>query len=390
MMRHLSAVLTTLLFAAPATHLATGGSNALTVHEWGTFTSIAGADGAAVAWLPVAGPTDVPCFVERNRFNIKAGLTGTVRMETPVLYFYADHAMTVEVNVRFRQGLITEWFPHAVVTPASGSDVFRSAGTITWRRVQLSPGTMEHFPREARASHYYAARQTEAAPLASGPDNEKFLFYRGVGRFLPPIGATVDGNGTVAVISPPDQPIGDVILFTNDRGRITYEIRRQTERWIRVDPEVVDRAPTAELERLLLTRGLYPAEARAMLDTWRDSWFEEGTRLLYMVPPREIDTILPLQITPTPAAVARVFVGRMELVTPRMLEDVKAALVADDVASLRKYGRFLDAIGNRIVAQSPRDQAALFVRRLRAVSPILMPAEADCPAPAIRSTTATP
>jgi len=37
----------------------------LTVHEWGTFTSVAGPDGKAAQWLPLAGPGDLPCFVER-------------------------------------------------------------------------------------------------------------------------------------------------------------------------------------------------------------------------------------------------------------------------------------------------------------------------------------
>ena len=61
----------------------------LTVHEWGTFTSIAGEDGQAVEWLPQGGASDLPCFVERGFFNIKGALAGTVRMETPVLYLYA-------------------------------------------------------------------------------------------------------------------------------------------------------------------------------------------------------------------------------------------------------------------------------------------------------------
>src|SRR6266566_2374361 len=54
----------------------------MTVHEWGTFTSIAGDDGRAVEWLPMDGPTDLPCFVDRLRFNLKGSLSGTVRMET--------------------------------------------------------------------------------------------------------------------------------------------------------------------------------------------------------------------------------------------------------------------------------------------------------------------
>src|SRR5437016_10557955 len=61
----------------------------LTAHEWGTFTSIAGRDGQAIDWLPLSGSTDLPGFVQHLRDGrFKIGLRGTVRMETPVLYFY--------------------------------------------------------------------------------------------------------------------------------------------------------------------------------------------------------------------------------------------------------------------------------------------------------------
>ncbi len=356
--------LTAATFAAPPASTGTSDPTGLTVHEWGTFTSIAGADGAAAEWLPQAGPSDLPCFVERNRFNIKGRLSGTVRMETPVLYFYAARQTTVRVSVRFRQGVITEWFPHATVTPASGSAVFGSASTIAWKDVNVSPGVAEDFPVERGASHYYAARRTEAAPLRSGPDREKFLFYRGVGRFLPPIAATVDARGQVVVTTPGNRPIGDVILFSNDRGRVAYEVRRAAGGQVVADPQVVDREPTTELERLLLARGLYAAEAAAMLETWRDSWFEEGTRLIYVVPRSEVDAILPLRIEPPPDEVARVFVGRMELVTPDTLKEIRAALLVNDAATLRRFGRFLEPIGRRIVAESPRKDRALLQQRL--------------------------
>ena len=162
-----------------------GDPDTLTVHEWGTFTSIAGADGTAVEWLPQAGPTDLPCFVQRNRFNGKISLSGTVRMETPVLYFYASRETTVNVRVRFRQGVITEWFPRAAVTTGDVRALPGSESTIAWRNVTVTPGVAEDFPVEQSASHYYAARRTDAAPLQSGSAREKFLFYRGVGRFAP-------------------------------------------------------------------------------------------------------------------------------------------------------------------------------------------------------------
>ena len=37
--------------------------NRLIVHEWGTFTSIAGKDGVALEWRPLNGPNDLPKFV---------------------------------------------------------------------------------------------------------------------------------------------------------------------------------------------------------------------------------------------------------------------------------------------------------------------------------------
>src|SRR3989442_4519247 len=86
----------------------------LTAHEWGTFTSIAGSDGQAVEWSPLTGSTDLPEFVEHFRnAGFKLGLRGTVRMETPVLYFYNSREETVSVNVRFVKGVLTEWYPQA-------------------------------------------------------------------------------------------------------------------------------------------------------------------------------------------------------------------------------------------------------------------------------------
>ncbi|HEX7779800.1 MAG TPA: hypothetical protein VF424_11195, partial [Vicinamibacterales bacterium] len=99
---------TTALVAARAQ--ATGDQarvSAMTVHEWGTFTSIAGVDGQAVQWQPQIAPTDLPCFVERSPWTYKGIVAGTVRMETPVLYFYSPQPVEVSVDVAFRRGLIT-------------------------------------------------------------------------------------------------------------------------------------------------------------------------------------------------------------------------------------------------------------------------------------------
>jgi len=90
-----------------------------------------------------------------------------------------------------------------------------------------------------------------------------------------------------------------------------------------------------------------------MIETWRDTWFEEGSRLFYIVPSSHVDSILPLSITPAPAQVVRAFVGRIELVTPATERSIEAALAAHDGAALRKYGRFLYPIFNIMLAKLP-------------------------------------
>jgi len=326
----------------------------LIVHEWGTFTSVAAADGHAVDWLPLRAPDDLPCFVEHLGLDFKGTLAAKVRMETPVLYFYTPRAMQVDVAVRFNRGVVTEWFPHAAVTPSTVNAVaaanYRRHGvssTAVWNGVSLMPQTTPAFGDDGRPSHYYLARKTDAAPLTVGSASEKFLFYRGVGGFDPPLSAAIDENETVVVRSADGAPVGDVMLFENRGGRIAYRMVHSSSGLARLDPLRFDGesvSPRAELERVLTAYGLYPAEARAMVDTWRDSWFEEGSRVFYIVPRRAIDDILPIDVKPTPSSLVRVFVGRVELVTEATRHEVAAALASNDHRVLAKYARFLSAI----------------------------------------------
>jgi hypothetical protein len=331
----------------------------LIAHEWGTFTSVAGEQGQPIEWLPLEGQDDLPCFVERFR-NVRAkfALSGTVRMETPVIYFYAPQATTVDVSVRFPAGLVTEWFPRAQVTPAAQvtNATLTSSGfasTATWSKVAITPGAPEAFLTEPRSSHYYAARRTDAAPLKVGAQSEKFLFYRGVARVTLPVSAVVAPDGTAIVRSDGAAPLGTIVRFDRRNGKLGYEIKNtKRSRATLPTPALTGDVDTlaGRLETVLTREGLYPREARAMVDTWRDSWFEEGTRLLYIVPRATVDAMLPLEITPRPIDTARVFVGRLELITPATTADVKRALETRDSGALLKYGRFLLPISQRIVA----------------------------------------
>lgn len=70
MAKRLTAVLTLVVAgfvsaAYTSASLETRDPNGLVAHEWGTFTTVAGQDGTPVEWLPLGGPSDLPCFVER-------------------------------------------------------------------------------------------------------------------------------------------------------------------------------------------------------------------------------------------------------------------------------------------------------------------------------------
>src|SRR5262249_34812434 len=76
------------------------------VHGWGTFTPVAGADGMPVAWRPLSEGDDLPRFVYSRAAEptsvespppqrVKPRLTAFVRLETPVVNFYAPGPMRV-------------------------------------------------------------------------------------------------------------------------------------------------------------------------------------------------------------------------------------------------------------------------------------------------------
>jgi hypothetical protein len=355
-----------LLFASvglllPQTARAQSPDAPLVVHEWGTFTSIAGTDGNALLWLPIATKSDLPTFVEHYRnASVKGGLRGKVRMETPVIYFYSPRQITVGASVSLAAGLITEWFPHASqVRPANPGPVMldqQSAGSIAWDAVTISPATDANFSRESAASHYYAARETSANTVSVrtpvGNQQEKFLFYRGVSLIAPPLSAKVLASGQLQLKSIAEGST-TIVLFERRGDQLGYRISSLDSGAIMDTPSTSGTLDSlySDLEDTLVAQGLYRDEAHAMLETWRDSWFGEGSRLFYIVPRPFVDTVLPLSIRPAPTRLIRVFVGRIELVTPATKNAVEAALLSGNHETLEKYGRFVDAIVDTMITR---------------------------------------
>jgi len=339
----------------------------LTAHEWGTFTSIAGNDGQAVEWLPQNGSTDLPQFVEHlEGADFKRGLRGTVRMETPVIYFYSLRPMTVSVHVAFRNGLITEWYPR-VSKATPGGDLRKVAlsneptrGDVWWNSVQLEPASAPDFPKDEVETHYYAARETSSTPLRITGNfrsqHEKFLFYRGVADFRVPLSVVPNRDGNLDLRNQGTAPIPSVIVFERRGERVGYQINGPLQTEITLLPPELTSSVDAlrtDLEDLLVNQGLYPDEAHAVVETWRDSWFQQGTRIFYIVPESFVNSILPLTINPMPSHLSRVFVGRVEVVTPRTEREIETALARRDAEGLDRFGRFLFPILQVMMDRNP-------------------------------------
>jgi hypothetical protein len=330
-------------------------NDTLVAHEWGTFTSVAGEMGGAVRWAPLLGAPDLPCFVNHlGPVNAKFA-PGLVRMETPVLYFYAPRSRAVSVHVGFPQGWITEWYPQAtrVKPEASGRQWIAKLGQgeIDWESIQLSPNEDLGFPSSEGPSRYYAARNTDSVSLRINEQNEKFIFYRGIANFPVPLEPKFASEDELEIRNTGPDTIPLAIAFENRDGNVGYRLVRDLKSGVTVDAlEMTGNLGELrrELADSLVKCGLHKKEALAMIETWQDSWFEEGMRVFYIVPRRFVDSQLPLKITPATAAVVRVFVGRVEVLSPWMEQTIESALADGDVPMLTKFGRFLDPFLNQI------------------------------------------
>lgn len=354
------------------------------VHEWGTFTSVAGRDGSALIWRPLLVESDLPSFVysvdkggtwRGLRYPSKSGFAVRVRMETPVLYFYSKEETSVAVKVGFPGGRITEWYPTAQL----------HNGTIDWGQVRIMPGAQVYLPNDFRENHYYPARQTDAAALqvhrGQMTEQEKFLFYRGVGDFDLPLGVRL-AEDQVAIRNVGTESVRKAVLFENRDGKIGYrvlDLPLDSSTEVKMNrPELRGNLKElrAELRAMLISEGLYEKEADAMLDTWRNSWFEEGLRVFYIMPRKTTDAILPIDIDPQPEELVRVLVGRTELLTPEMEKTVTAQLRTLNDPSLRvrqtalkeinRYGRFTESLLTQILSHTSDPQVKTEVERLLA------------------------
>lgn len=339
--------------------------NAIVVHEWGTFTSMFGSTGQSLEGLHHEEEA-LPSFVHARSADtvgmkgLESPPTGvTQKLETPVLYFYTQTAQAVHVHVDFPQGIVSQWYPNsAAFQPAVGSFSTVAGGSMDWQ-AQLQPG-LGGFPTVAPSDIWAPSRNVASVPVQIGDEREQFIFYRGLGTFAVPFAATAQADGTLTIKNDSPDAIADVFLLRLSAsggvvsalgGLDPHQARAITppaaSAAVDVERYVVD--ASARVAAALVNSGLQLDEARAMVDTWSKSYFRSpGLRLLYIVPRTWTDQLLPITITPRPAAMVRTLVGRVELLTPgdeqQLMSAVQSAATAGLSASAlaTQLGRFAE------------------------------------------------
>ena len=133
------------------------------------------------------------------------------------MYFYTDRDRTVSVRVRFPKGIMTDWYPEASRPPTQ---------ELRWDELRILAKERPALKEERDTKRYFAAREVDAVSVQATDsnrkkENEKFLFYRGVGDFEMPFVVRALGNGKFTVKNTGKRSIpGQFLVHVEDRKEI--------------------------------------------------------------------------------------------------------------------------------------------------------------------------
>jgi len=385
----------TVIVTATLAVSATTSRRGLIVHEWGTFLAMNGSDGVSLDGM-YHEEHALPGFVHARRSSELRLPTSNLKGETPVIYFYADAPTRVNVDVRFPGGIWTQWYPQATfVGPnfvQTGSLANARNGRIGWT-VDVVPPSEPHAepPATAEDALWNYTRHVDAAFVRpvnqdDAGESERFIFYRGLGDARLPLNISATGGGRLTCGGDLSEGLRHIYVLRVEHGQGVYRYLPSLGCGQRIDDlvpamnggQTVSRFAVTladDLAKRLVESGLYEKEARAMVNTWRTSYFtSDGVRVLFVLPQSWTDRFIPMTVRPTPDEIVRVMVGRIELLTPereRAAEGAIANLASPDAgvrsaafALLQEQGRYVEPIVRRSMQSSPDERVRTLARRL--------------------------
>jgi len=259
--------------------------------------------------------------------------------------------MKRDVEVRFPEGMLTQWCPAATSFEPKrinhggmglrgwGGGAMQANpmknGKLKWEQLTLRPDIDPATFAKVDDDHpwWHTTRATDATPIQSATGvRERFLFYRGAGTFTP--SARVDrDNPWVRIKAPDNQPLAGVFLVSNKNGKSLIDHHRTLDKGraksltasVPARPVAASAAKAkAQMIEALEVAGLYPKEAAGLVKIWGDDFFAaEGDRVLYLIPTQRVNNMLPLNISPAPASSVRVLIAWIELSTVASEKEIR-------------------------------------------------------------------
>lgn len=373
-------------------------------HEWGTFTSVVDSTGVTQNGMyhedealpefvhgfgelrrevkpvtPPIRPPNPPCHSKIcfDQAELSANQI-TQKMETPVIYFYSDVNQRVDINVKFPEGIITETYPGPVMTFPTMQDPHIIGNGESTFSVNILPAKVGPVPYANPENIYSHARNVASNLVSSGAELEKFIFYRGLGRFQPKISIT-SANGNLKIGNLNNGKVRPQMAFLihvdeAGEGQLLSLESVKTEAEVLVSRVQLNDLKTHSIQSSpfiikgeqargklideLIKSGLFKDEAIAMINTWENGYLKvPGLRLLYILPRTEVDEVLPLTLNPLPEKLVRTFVARMEI-----LLDTEEQRILNEIETQRdkfrpsSLGRFAEPILHRIKAVAAKTQ----------------------------------
>jgi hypothetical protein len=357
------------------------------LHEWGTFTTVSGSDGELLPGLQREEEA-LPAFVFAHEgMENKTGMQSKgwtrplhnvlVKMETPVIYFYSEHGFRAHVEVGFRGGSISQWYPQrsdGEVPPSHtvGGEAYQGGGIdfatpyqghITWDVDVLSrENSLDALAfKGGETLNWVYPRQTDSNILRNKQgEHEKYLFYRGVGNFPLPVRFRMPTDDRLEIENHSHRSVPALFVFDHDKSGMVRFQRVDTpggDAVHTVDLATIDadgdwrRAVYEDIVAALVSGGLYRREADAMVQTWWESYFEEpGLRVFWIVPTAETERALPLQVEPAPREKVRVLVGRSEVLRPSFEERLVRDFSTKETRKSWSWDRYFLAYKARVEA----------------------------------------
>jgi hypothetical protein len=213
---------------------------------------------------------------------------------------------------------------------------------------------------------------------------ERFIFYRGLGEAGLPLDVSAGSGHVTARATSTGVRHLYVLRVEGGKGSYRYTPSLDAGGTIRTgvpsmdDAQPLDRFTQTIAEDLagrLVESGLYEREARAMVNTWRTSYFTtEGIRVLFVLPQSWTDRYIPLRIAPAPSELVRVMVGRVEVLTPEREQEAESSVrdlsspdrIVRETAflALQNMGRYIEPIIRRTLHRTRDEGVRTLCRRL--------------------------